>query len=73
MPIFEFSCPRCKTKFEKLCSRAERDEPAACPDCGCVKGKRLMSMFAGHTAGGSIGGGGGCGGCAKSSCAGCHH
>lgn len=74
MPVYEYKCKRCSIKFEKLISRDNRDNPGACPDCGCERSQRLMSTFAGHKSdGGSIGGGGGCGGCSSSSCAGCHH
>jgi putative FmdB family regulatory protein len=71
MPIYEFKCQRCAQVFEKLCSRDDKDKVPPCPDCGCVKTRRQMSIFAGHTSSGSVAGGGGCGGCTKSSCGGC--
>ena len=74
MPVYEYKCKRCSAKFEKLISRANRDNPGPCPECNCARSERLMSTFAGHTSGGgSIGGGGGCAGCSSGSCAGCHH
>ena len=73
MPLYEYKCARCAKVFEKLCSRESRDQVPPCPDCGCVKTKRMMSTFAGHSSGGgSLAGSGGCGGCSKTSCAGCH-
>lgn len=73
MPMFEYRCKRCETKFEKLMSRDERDRPGPCPECGCARSQRLMSTFAGHSSGGGSIGGNSCGGCSKGSCAGCHH
>lgn len=52
MPIFEYRCSRCGTRFEALVSRAEADHPQPCPSCGApVGGKdrpedRLPSVFA---------------------------
>ncbi len=73
MPIYEYKCARCAQVFEQLIPRDARDQVPPCEACGCVKTKRLMSTFAGHSSSGSIGGSDGCGGCRKSSCAGCRH
>lgn len=43
MPLFEYFCHTCHSKFEKLLS--EPTEDAACPDCG-KEAKRIVSMFA---------------------------
>jgi putative FmdB family regulatory protein len=63
MPIFEFTCNKCKESFEVLF--LSRDEKAAveCPKCGSKKAERKMSAFAGK--------GGGCGSCSSSSCSSC--
>jgi len=34
MPIFEYSCDDCGTKFEKLVRRAAEADAMACPSCG---------------------------------------
>jgi putative FmdB family regulatory protein len=34
MPIFEYSCDDCGTKFEKLVRRAAEADAIACPACG---------------------------------------
>jgi len=45
MPIYEFKCKTCETKFEKM--RAMRDEtPSPCPMCGGADTMRLLSLFA---------------------------
>ena len=40
MPIFEYQCDGCGTKFEKLVRRA--DEAASCPECG---GNHLTTQY----------------------------
>jgi len=46
MPMFEYKCPKCGIKFERLLRSSERDEPQACPDkkCGEKKTKKLISQ-----------------------------
>lgn len=77
MPIYEFRCPACGKRFEKLCALGEDTKSISCPDCGTAGPQRLLSTFAARgtdigPAGGSGGTGGGCSGCKASSCAGCH-
>ncbi len=71
MPIYEYYCPACREKFEKLRSIAAADAPARCRE-GHEGARRLISMFAmgGRTTDQAVpamSGGGGCcggGGCA---------
>jgi len=46
MPIFEYSCVDCGTKFEKLVRRS--GEEVACPSCGQNHLKTELSTFAAH-------------------------
>ena len=72
MPLYEYRCRTCDTRFEVRRSMSDAALPAACPD-GHVDTLRLLSTFA--TVGGGVPGpqpattGGGCcgGGC------GCRH
>lgn len=68
MPLYEYVCDRCETKFEMLRPTARMDDPAACPRGHGSSGKRVLSSFAALTkdAYGESApvGGGGCGGCA---------
>lgn len=34
MPLYEYTCPKCNQEFELIRTLSERDEPAACPECG---------------------------------------
>jgi putative FmdB family regulatory protein len=49
MPIYEYSCEDCGTKFEKLVRRAE--DSVACPSCGQSHLKTEFSTFAAHANG----------------------
>jgi putative FmdB family regulatory protein len=71
MPLYEYACPTCATRFESL-QRSFR-EKASCPSCGTPEVERLLSTFAmssGSAGGGrdvgpaprSMGGGSCCGG-----------
>ena len=46
MPIFEYKCESCGTKFEKLLRRAEDRSGLACPDCGQDHLSQQYSTFA---------------------------
>ncbi len=67
MPIYEYACVDCETRFEKLVRDAA---PVACPSCQGGRVNRLLSLVAVGAAQGAAaspmgGGGGGCcgGGC----------
>jgi putative FmdB family regulatory protein len=67
MPVYEFYCPTCSTKFEKLVSLSATGLPVACA-AGHVNTRKLISVFAvGNRAGEeqapfASGGGCACGG-----------
>ncbi|HXE14367.1 MAG TPA: zinc ribbon domain-containing protein [Bryobacteraceae bacterium] len=46
MPIFEYTCDDCGTKFEKLVRRAAESSSVACPSCGHDHLKQEYSTFA---------------------------
>jgi putative FmdB family regulatory protein len=45
MPIYEYRCTSCDTRFEELVSASAKTGPP-CPSCGAKKPKRLFSTFA---------------------------
>lgn len=63
MPIFEYICRDCGSRFELLRS-ADSVEPVKCPSCGSTKTDKLLSAFASQVSGstGSGSSGSGCGG-----------
>lgn len=50
MPIFEYRCRACGTRFEKLImpsvSPAQKSLEVLCKDCGSPQVNRLLSVFA---------------------------
>jgi putative FmdB family regulatory protein len=34
MPIYEYKCEKCETRFEKLVRRTGDEEQLSCPSCG---------------------------------------
>ena len=79
MPIFEYDCVSCGTRFEELVRSSDDEERLKCPSCGGAKCRKAFSTFAmsggsksAHSSGGGDSEGSSCTGCRRSSCAGCH-
>ena len=75
MPIYEYICPDCKTKFELIRPISRCGESAECPKCKHQAG-RALSSFCCRSGNESrvtapIAGGGGCAGCGGGSCSSC--
>ena len=74
MPLYEYYCRPCKTKFELMRPMSRSSEPATCPS-GHAKAGRTVSVFAARTTEGDGAStsmaAGGCGGCAGGACAAC--
>ena len=51
MPIFEYLCDDCGTKFEKLVRRSEEAAGSECPSCGHNHVTTQISSFAARTNG----------------------
>ena len=67
MPVYEYFCTDCRTKFDALRPMAEADKAIACEQCGGTHAARVLSVFAvigsdGASLMASAGGGCGCGG-----------
>ncbi|HUV03787.1 MAG TPA: zinc ribbon domain-containing protein [Armatimonadota bacterium] len=73
MPVYEFECLKCRTRFEKLCGMGAGVAGVCCPSCQSSDVKRLISSFYSRSSsgGGSAPSSSGCSACSKSSCAGC--
>jgi putative FmdB family regulatory protein len=48
MPIYEYQCQQCQSRFSTLVRSWKEIGPAACPKCGSRKTKRTVSAFAYH-------------------------
>ncbi len=79
MPVYEYVCPKCETRFDLLRSMAQADAGTSCPHCHAEGAKRAPSRFASFSRGSDgssarvSGTGGGCASCGGGSCAGCHN
>ncbi len=73
MPLYEYYCTDCRTKFDALRPMDKADTMIQCKHCESIRTSRVLSLFATHTkAEGSsnvssnfnsnMGGGGCCGG-----------
>ncbi|MFO7444818.1 MAG: zinc ribbon domain-containing protein [Ignavibacteriaceae bacterium] len=45
MPLFEYKCKNCDTKYEVLHKSAVKQEEVACPKCHSTESKKLFSAF----------------------------
>jgi len=46
MPIYEFVCKSCNSRFESLQRTMSGDAKAKCPECGSTKTDKALSVFA---------------------------
>jgi len=77
MPIYEYVCFDCQTRFEALRSMANADAPIPCDQCQGEHTSRVVSAAFAHSGGRVVAGGasngGGCSSCAGGSCNSCGH
>ncbi|WP_129630709.1 FmdB family zinc ribbon protein [Candidatus Oscillochloris fontis] len=46
MPLYEYQCPDCESRFERLVRSTESAPKVVCPTCGGDQAERILSMFA---------------------------
>jgi putative FmdB family regulatory protein len=46
MPVYEFRCRKCGTRYEVTCHWDEREKHAVCPQCGSTKSDPVVTSFA---------------------------
>ncbi len=76
MPIYEYVCPGCATKFELLRSFRQAAEAAVCPCCEQIAARTDAACAAFARDGSGLvtpvaGTGNACGGCSATSCSTC--
>lgn len=72
MPIYEYSCAECGTKFEAVRLIKDADTPIPCKHCKSERTTRKISVFFAQSGGKVVAGSSsGCAGCAGGSCASC--
>jgi len=74
MPIYEYQCNDCQTKFEALRAIKDADAVIGCKNCGSEQTKRLLSVCQAHISGSqSSSRSSSCAGCSGGSCSSCGH
>ncbi len=74
MPIYEYVCRDCNSRFEVIRPMKEADQPQHCKKCQSEHIDRMISVFVAKSGGQTITGGGcSCGGCSGGSCASCRN
>ncbi len=53
MPIYEYKCRKCGTKFELLQRMGATSEGVSCPECGAPKPIKQFSVFTSSGSGSS--------------------
>lgn len=72
MPLYEYVCLDCRSRFEILRPMREADQPIQCEQCASEHTSRCLTVFYAHGSSGALaGGGGGCASCSSGSCASC--
>ncbi|MDW8059318.1 MAG: zinc ribbon domain-containing protein [Thermomicrobium sp.] len=54
MPIYEYRCRHCGSRFEKLVRLSQATQPISCPSCGADDAERLLSTFAAQSSGSAM-------------------
>lgn len=49
MPLYEYYCAECRSKFEALRPMSKADTEIQCKSCESMRTSRVLSLFAAHT------------------------
>lgn len=72
MPIYEYRCLDCNSRFEVLRPMRDADVPIACEKCASDHTTRCLTVFFAQSGGKVLAGGnGGCASCSSNSCSTC--
>jgi putative FmdB family regulatory protein len=55
MPIYEYSCNKCKTTFSLIQKIGTSEKETACSQCGSKEVKKKFSLFSSSTSKSSVG------------------
>jgi putative FmdB family regulatory protein len=72
MPLYEYFCADCRTRFEVLRPMSQADEKIACEKCEGRRTSRVLSVFFASSGGKALDGMG-AGGCACGGACSCGH
>lgn len=54
MPLYEYTCLDCRTRFDALRPIKDADAPITCPGCESLETARMLSLFFAHSDGRTI-------------------
>src|SRR5260221_13685043 len=54
MPVYEYYCSHCHTKFDALRAMRQADDPIACENCERERTARVLSVFFATSAGQAV-------------------
>ncbi len=60
MPIYEYQCGKCSTRFERFVFGEDKAEDKVCPQCGAPGAERVVSSFSSSSCCGGDTASGGC-------------
>jgi putative FmdB family regulatory protein len=60
MPVYEYFCTNCHTKFDALRPMSQADTPIKCEHCESKRTSRVLSVFFASSGGKPVEGMGGC-------------
>jgi putative FmdB family regulatory protein len=74
MPIYEYVCKECGTRFEQIRSFKDADEVIPCKSCHSDQTQRALSVFFAQSGSKIVAGNSnsGCAGCSSGSCSSCN-
>ena len=74
MPLYEYYCSHCRTRFEVLRAMKDADAPIACEHCQSKRTARVLSLFNASSGGRPVAGASAeAGGCGCGGACGCGH
>ena len=76
MPLYEYVCQECGTRFDALRAIKDADQPIPCKLCQSTHTTRKLSVFFAQSGGKVVAGtsgGDSCGSCAGGNCSHCGH
>jgi putative FmdB family regulatory protein len=53
MPMYEYGCLSCSSRFDRLRRMGQSDTDVTCPSCQSDRVERRLSVFAAHSRGGA--------------------
>ena len=73
MPVYEYYCSKCNTKFEALRPMSKADDPIPCENCESERTARVLSVFFAVSGSQPVSGMSDGGGCACGGACSCGH